>query len=92
MALGEGGMDIETVNATKPNAVVKKHIYFVRVLQPFQIRNIASDIRLNGAPGKAYANILSAPYSLFRSYDAELAEINPLVMNGKGRFLAVHAE
>jgi len=92
IASGVGGIDIEELAASKPHAVVKKHINIFRGLQSFQIRNIVTGMGLSGASSKACAEILSTLYSLFRSYDAELLEINPLVMDGGGGLWAADAK
>jgi succinyl-CoA synthetase beta subunit len=92
IASGEGGVDIEEISERKPEAVVKKHINIFRGLFPFQVRDIIRDMGLGGPAGKACGKVLSALYGLFRSYDAELVEINPLVIDREGNLLAVDSK
>ena len=89
---GEGGMDIEEISREKPEAVVRRHINIFRGVQPFQVRDVVSDIRLDGPAAKSFGKILFALYEVFRSYDAELAEINPLVVDKAGNLWAVDSK
>jgi succinyl-CoA synthetase beta subunit len=88
VASGEGGMDIETLAVEKPDAVIKRPLNIFRGPQPFEIRNIIAGMGLGGARGKVCAQIVRALYGLFRAYDAELVEINPLVIDQEGKLWA----
>ena len=88
VASSEGGMNIEELAAEKPDTIIKKNINIFRGPQPFEIRNIVTGMGLSDAQGKACAKIVSALYSLFRAYDSELVEINPLVIDREGKLWA----
>ena len=92
MACGEGGMDIEELSAAKPDAIVTERVNVFKGLLPFQIRNMLAEIGLNGEAAKSTSRILATMYRLFRSYDAELVEINPLVVDSEGRMWAADAK
>ncbi|MBW1705065.1 MAG: ADP-forming succinate--CoA ligase subunit beta [Deltaproteobacteria bacterium] len=92
VASSEGGMNVEELAAEKPDTIIKKNVNIFRGLQPFEIRNIVTGMGLSDAQGKACAKIVSALYSLFRAYDAEIAEINPLVIDRAGKLWAADAK
>ncbi len=92
MACGEGGMDIEELSSAKPEAIVTERVNIFKGLLPFQIRNMVADIGLSGTVAKSVSKILGTMYRLFRSYDAELVEINPLVIDSDGNVWAADAK
>ncbi|MDQ7093291.1 ADP-forming succinate--CoA ligase subunit beta [Desulfosporosinus sp. PR] len=81
IASSHGGMDIEEVDEEH---IIKQHIDVELGMQKF----IASDvvrkmgIALNGPQGKELIKIITGLYKLFVEKDAELVEINPLVISG----------
>lgn len=92
IACGQGGMDIEELSAENPDAVSQTHINIFRGILPFQVRNILQAMEINGSSAKAGAKILTALYQLFRKYDAELVEINPLVIDRQGNLWAADSK
>ena len=92
MASESGGMDIEEVAASHPERIVREWADPALGLQAFQARALAFGLGLEGAQFKAGVGLI---LSLFRAYldrDATLAEINPLVVTGDGRVLALDAK
>jgi succinyl-CoA synthetase beta subunit len=87
----EGGVNIEETAKTSPDKVVKFEIDPVEGLEIFQIRNLAKKIGLRGKEMVSLAGITSRLYKVFKDYDAELCEINPLAKTPSG-FLAVDAK
>ncbi len=85
----QGGMDIEELNRTRPDAIIREHIDPILGLQPYQMTYIASAMRLPRAHWRSFLKILSGLYACYNKSDAELAEINPLVITGAGALLAV---
>ncbi len=85
----QGGMDIEELNRTRPDAIIREHIDPILGLQPYQMTYIASAMRLPRAHWRSFLKILSGLYACYNKSDAELAEINPLVITGGGALLAV---
>lgn len=92
IACGEGGMEIEELSAARPEAVIKEPINIFRGLRSYQIRDIVTALGLNGDAAKAGSQILVTLYRLFRTHDAELVEINPLVVEATGTIVAADAK
>jgi succinyl-CoA synthetase beta subunit len=88
MASSEGGMDIEQIALTKPDRIIREKVNIFHSLMPYQARNIMFGLGLSGEAFKQGAKILTAMFELFKKYDAELVEINPLVLCGDGRLFA----
>lgn len=89
MASAEGGMDIEEVNRTKPEAIIREHIDLFIGLRNYQIVKIATGIDLPREHFRAFINIVQGLYQAYIASDAVLAEINPLVITEEGELLAV---
>ena len=85
----EGGMDIEELNRERPDAIIREHIDPIMGLQGFQVTHIASAMGMPRAQWRSFGKILSGLYRCYSESDAELAEINPLVITGEGELLAV---
>ncbi len=92
MACGDGGMEIEELSASRPEAIVSERINVFRGLRPYQVRAIVEEMGLKGDAAKAGSRVLFAVYELFRTHDAELVEINPLVIDNKGHLWAADAK
>ncbi len=92
MASSEGGMDIEEVAARTPEKIHKVAIDPVTGLTDRDAEDIARKI---GLPDKAVAqarDFLEGLYRAFDETDASLAEINPLILTGGDRVLALDAK
>ena len=85
----EGGMDIEELNRERPEAITREHIDPILGLQGFQVTYIASAMGMPRALWRQFGSILRGLYQCYVECDAELAEINPLVITGAGDLLAV---
>jgi succinyl-CoA synthetase beta subunit len=81
----EGGVDIE-------EAIVRLHIDPLVGLLPYQVREIVFSASLEGDAAKGVGRILNNLYKAFEDLDASLVEINPLVVSGDGRVLALDAK
>lgn len=79
MVSAEGGMDIESVPDDK---IFKEWVNPLIGLQSFNIRRILSHLSLDKEISKNIANVISKTFKLFREYDCELVEINPLIITG----------
>ncbi|MBE3588997.1 MAG: ADP-forming succinate--CoA ligase subunit beta [Thermoanaerobacteraceae bacterium] len=79
IASAEGGMDIEEVPEEK---IIKEHIDLDIGIMPFLAREVARRLGLKDSLAKDFYRLLPAMYRLFREKDAELVEINPLVISG----------
>jgi len=85
----DGGMDIEALNRERPDAITREHIDPILGLQGFQVTYIASAMGMPRALWRQFGSILRGLYRCYVESDAELAEINPLVITGAGELLAV---
>lgn len=89
MASAEGGVEIEEVARTSPEAIVKVHVDPFLGLREFQTRNLAMGIGLAREHWTAFHQIAAGLAACFVGCDASLAEINPLVITAQGELLAV---
>ena len=92
MASSEGGMDIEAVAATSPEKIHRVTIDPVKGLADPDAEAVARKI---GVPDKGLSqarDFLKALYRAFDETDASLAEINPLIVAGDERVLALDAK
>ena len=89
MASAEGGVEIEEVARVTPERIVKIAINPFLGLQPYQGRELAFGIGLPKGLVRSFVKIAQGLYDAFVGCDASLAEINPLVVTGDGKLLAV---
>ena len=89
MASSEGGVEIEEVARVKPEAIKKITIDPFLGLRGFQTLRLAKGIGLTKDQFRSFGHIARGLYAAFKSYDASLAEINPLVVTEEGNLLAV---
>jgi succinyl-CoA synthetase beta subunit len=93
MASSEGGVEIEEVAKTNPDAIVKVAADPTLGLQPFQARELAFGIGLtDGKQARQFASIATALYKAYMDTDASLAEINPLVVLPGGALQALDSK
>src|SRR5215210_3800287 len=88
MASAEGGGEIEEVAQNTPEKIIKERVDVSEGLLPFQARNVMFELGLDKDGVKQGSAMLLNLYSLFQRYDAELVEINPLVITEEGAFIA----
>jgi succinyl-CoA synthetase beta subunit len=89
IASAEGGVDIEEVARTHPDRIVRVWIDPLLGLREYQARYLAATIELPRDYWKDFLKIAQGLYNAFTESDATLAEINPLVITGDGRLLAL---
>jgi succinyl-CoA synthetase beta subunit len=89
MGSSEGGVDIEEVAATMPDKIIKVAIDPCIGFRPYQAMDLATALGIPRELTRSFAQIASGLYNAFVDSDASLAEINPLVVTGDGRLLAV---
>ena len=92
MACASGGMDIEQVAAERPEAIITESVRQAAGLQPYQCRNLAFALGLEGKQVGALTKMLLNLYRLMQEQDASLLEINPLVVSETGDLLALDAK
>jgi succinyl-CoA synthetase beta subunit len=88
----EGGVEIEEVAETNPDAIVRLRVDPLVGLLPYQVRGITFAAGLEGEAAKGVGRTLNSLYKAFVELDASLVEINPLVLTGDGRVLTLDAK
>jgi succinyl-CoA synthetase beta subunit len=92
MASAAGGMDIEAVAAETPEKILTEYVNPVAGLMPYQSRNLAFGLGLEGGQIRQFAQILDRLYRLFIDSDASLLEINPLTSTAEGELVLLDAK
>ena len=92
MASSEGGMDIEEVAAHTPEKIHKVFVDPVSGLGDAECDDVARKIGVPEASLPQARSVLQGLYSAFWETDASLAEINPLILTGDGRVVALDAK
>ncbi len=92
MASSEGGMDIEEVAAHAPEKIHKLFVDPETGLKDAEADEVAAKIGIPPASVAQARAVLQALYRAFWDTDASLAEINPLVLTGDGRVVALDAK
>ncbi len=83
----EGGMDIEEIAAEKPDSLLRLPIDIRKGPGPNRLR--AALAAMIPTAEQAVADVLEKLYGAWRDNDAELIEINPLVMTRQGHLVAL---
>ena len=92
VASAAGGMEIEEISASNPDSIVRASIEPAVGLQEFQAREIAFGL---GLPPGQIANAVRAIKGCYRAFtelDANMVEINPLVVTEDGHLTALDAK
>jgi len=92
MASSEGGVEIEKVASETPERIFKEYINPATGFLPFQARNLAFKLSLEGDTFKQGVKFIMGLYKAFVATDASLAEINPLLITAQGNVLALDAK
>ncbi len=92
MASAAGGVEIEEVAAQTPEKIMKMAIRPDLGLRDYQIRSVASFLKLDRKQWRDFGRALTGLYHAFRVKDCSLAEINPLVITGDGKVIACDAK
>jgi len=88
VASSVGGMEIEEIAARTPEKIVRLFIDPLYGFQPYHARHIARKMGYSGKQMLSLASIFSGLYRLAEDYDAELAEMNPLMERQNREFVA----
>jgi len=89
MASVEGGMDIEEVAATKPEALAKVAIDPLTGVDLTKAREIVSTANFPADVAEQVAEVLIRLWDTFVGEDATLVEVNPLVKDPEGQIIAL---
>jgi succinyl-CoA synthetase beta subunit len=88
----EGGVDIEEVAATNPGAIARAHIDPIDGLTEEAARALVEEARLDPAVTDQLVEVLGKLYEAFVKGDADLVEVNPLIVTTDGRVHALDAK
>ena len=88
----EGGMDIEEVAEATPEKILSFSVDPATGYQGFHGRRIAFALGLEGKQVKQCVGLMGTLYKLFTDKDAEMLEINPLVVTNDGDLVCLDAK
>jgi succinyl-CoA synthetase beta subunit len=92
VASAHGGMEIEDLAETDPDSLRRMVVDPAVGLAEFQARELAFALGLNAGQIGQMVTILRACYRAYRDLDAMMVEINPLVVTGEGKLVALDAK
>ena len=92
IASADGGVEIEETAKTNPDAILRLPLHPLLGLQEHQVRRVGFFLALPSQLRKEFATILRGLYQAFMESDADLAEINPLVVTEAGELEALDAK
>ena len=92
VASAEGGMEIEQLAIEKPDSIIKVAVEAAVGMQPFQVREIVFALGLDKTQVNQAVTTILGCYRAMRDLDANMVEINPLVVTKEGNLLAVDAK
>jgi succinyl-CoA synthetase beta subunit len=90
MMTAEGGVDIEELARTKPEALRRIHIDPLLGLRAYHVRELVGTLPIEAWEGAA--DVVRKMYELVAERDATLVEINPLVLLEDDRVVALDAK
>jgi succinyl-CoA synthetase beta subunit len=89
LASADGGMEVESV---APDRMLRQPVDPLLGLQPFMVDRLVRRLGLAGEQAKAFAKLVEQIHAGLVAQDAELIEINPLVLTTSGEFVAADAK
>lgn len=92
MVSTEGGVEIEKVAEETPDKIVKEWVEPGMDLAPNQARRLAFALGFEGDAFKKAVKFINALYNFYVQQDADMVEINPLVLTPEGDVLALDAK
>lgn len=92
IASAEGGVEIEETARTNPDAILRMPLHPLLGLQSHNVRRASFFLGIPADLRAAFGETLMGLYRAFVAVDADLAEINPLVITEDDRLLALDAK
>ena len=92
MLSAQGGVEIEEVAVTDPDAIAKIHVNPAEGLTEVECRAWVEAAKLNPAAVDGTVDILMKLYIAYTEGDADLVEINPLILTPDGKVHALDAK
>ena len=90
MVSNEGGVDIEEVARSTPDAIRRLHVDPVRGLRPYHARRLTGHLPPEARDGAA--RLLTQAWGVLVAFDATLVELNPFVLLTSGGVMALDAK
>jgi len=84
----EGGVEIEEVAKRNPEKIASRLIDPLYGIRSYEAIDLWRQVGLTGETLTSASRILFQLYNVFASYDARIAEINPLVITSEGKMIA----
>ncbi len=91
IASSRGGVDIEEIAISFPQYIVKQHVDPLIGFYPFMARQLIKKLGFEGKILNEMSSFLYKLYKIMIDYDAELIEINPLVLTEDNKLIAADA-
>jgi succinyl-CoA synthetase beta subunit len=88
----QGGMDIEEVAARDPGAIARLHVDPLLGFQDFHARRLAFDAGVDADVIRPIGALLTRLYDAFVGEEATLVEVNPMIVTGDRRVVALDAK
>lgn len=92
MLSSKGGVDIEEVAASDPEAIAKVGVDPLLGLQPFQVNKLVFGSGIHPEARKGAASMVNLLYKMFVEADATLVEVNPMILTGDDRVIALDSK
>ena len=92
MASSAGGMEIEEVAKERPETILREHVNPGIGLQAYQARKLAFGLGLGAESLSAAVPFFQSLYRAYVESDASLVEINPCIVTGDGKLVALDAK
>jgi len=92
IASSEGGVEIEEVASSAPEKIIKVRIDPLIGFRSFHARKLGYGLKLPKEQMKDFSQFAAKLYKVYREKDANLIEINPLVLQENGKFIALDAK
>jgi succinyl-CoA synthetase beta subunit len=92
MLSSTGGVDIEEVAHTNPEAIIRLPVDPAYGLPDFAVRQAMRDARFDPAHSRDLGRVIKGIYEALVRYDCLLAEVNPLVISADGQVVVADAK
>ena len=89
LASTEGGMDIEKVASDTPDKIIKMKTNPLSKLSLDECREVSVKLGLDESLHEEFSQTLMGLYEIFTTHDANLIEINPLIITGDNQIMAL---
>ena len=88
----QGGMDIEEVAEKKPNKIITTKVDFKEEISEEDCEKIINIFSLSGSAKIEAINLIKSIYKMFVSTDANMVEINPLILTKEEKIICLDAK